>query len=144
MGTGKGGNNQKKDVYSTPDDVTTAMAAVERWLGNPVSLSLLNFVATNDECGNRLSNAIDAYLGTKKDLCWKCRLAGKIVGYTLHKSSNLFGVDESEIRGGLKETVFRRGLVNVLKRHCALRHHPAADSKRTVPCGLGFYPHVQP
>ncbi|MGA7798005.1 MAG: radical SAM protein [Methanoregula sp.] len=114
MGTGKGGNNQKKDVYSTPDDVTTAMAAVERWLGNPVSLSLLNFVATNDECGNRLSNAIDAYLGTKKDLCWKCRLAGKIVGYTLHKSSNLFGVDESEIRGGLKETVFRRGLVNVL------------------------------
>ena len=96
------------------DDITTAMAAVERWLGNPVSLSLLNFVATNDECGNRLSNAIDAYLGTEKDLCWKCRLAGKIVGYTIRKSSHLFGVNEAEIRQGLAETVFKRGLVNVL------------------------------
>ena len=96
------------------DDVTTTMEAVERWLGNPVSLSLLNFVTADDECGNRLSNAIDAYLGKKQDLCWRCRLAGKIVGYTLHKSSGIFGVDENEIRKGLSETVFKRGLMNVL------------------------------
>ena len=59
------------------DDITTAMAAVERWLGNPVSLSLLNFVATNDECGNRLSNAIDAYLGTEKDLAGNAGWRGR-------------------------------------------------------------------
>jgi len=96
------------------DDVTITMEAVERWLGNPVSLSLLNFVTADDECGNRLSNAIDAYLGTKREICWRCRLAGKIVGYTLHKSSGIFGVDENEIRKGLSETVFKRGLMNVL------------------------------
>ena len=96
------------------DDVTTAMAAVERWLGNPISLSLLNFVAANDECGNRLSNAIDVYLGKDNGFCWKCRLAGKIVGYTINKSSELFGVSEEEIRQGLAETVFKRGLINVL------------------------------
>jgi len=96
------------------DDVTAAMDAVGWWLGNPVSVSLLGFMTATDACGNRLSNAIDAYLGTEKDLCWKCRLAGKIVGYTLHKSSDLFGVDEEEIKKGLSEPVFRRGLMNVL------------------------------
>jgi radical SAM protein with 4Fe4S-binding SPASM domain len=101
------------DITMT-DDVITAMAAVERWLGNPVSLSLISFVATDDECGNRLTNAIDVYLGMKKDLCWKCRLAGKIVGYTINKSSQLFGVNEVDIRQGLTETVFKRGLINVL------------------------------
>ena len=110
----KGGKDRNRGLDAMPADVATTMAEVERWLGNPVSLSLLNFVTSDDECGNRLSNAIDAYLGTKKDLCWKCRLAGKIVGYTIHKSSHLFGVDECDIREGLKEAVFRRGLENVL------------------------------
>ena len=96
------------------DEVLTAMDAVGRWLGNPISLSLLGFVTTNDACGNRLSNAIDTYLGKHTDLCWKCRLAGKIVGYTLHKSGEIFGVEEEEIRTGLFEPVFKRGLMNVL------------------------------
>ncbi|HVN73921.1 MAG TPA: radical SAM protein [Methanoregula sp.] len=96
------------------DSVSSAMAAVEHWIGNPVSLALLNFVAAEDGCGNRLSNAIDIYLGSEKDVCWKCRLASKIVGQTLRKSSSLFGVGEDDIRKGLAEPVFRRGLINVL------------------------------
>jgi radical SAM protein with 4Fe4S-binding SPASM domain len=96
------------------DDITSAMAAVERWIGNPVSLAFLRFVATNDECGNRLSNAIDAYIGTEKHLCWKCRLAERIVGYTLQKGSQLFGVNNDDIKKGLAEPVFKRGIMNVL------------------------------
>ncbi|MEN6442714.1 MAG: radical SAM protein [Methanoregula sp.] len=96
------------------DDITASMAAVERWIGNPVSRACLRFVATHDECGDRLSNAIDLYLGKEKHLCWKCRLAGKIVGYTLKKSSHLFGVSDADIRKGLAEPVFKRGLMNVL------------------------------
>jgi len=96
------------------DDISSAMAAVKSWIGNPISLALLNFVATDDECGNRLSNALGAYMGEEKDLCWKCRLAGRIVGQTLKRSSTLFGVTEADIRRGLSESVFRRGLINVL------------------------------
>ncbi|MFA6331850.1 MAG: radical SAM protein [Methanoregula sp.] len=47
-------------------------------------------------------------------MCWKCRLAGKIVGYTLRKSSNLFGVGNEDIKKGLAEPVFKNGLMNVL------------------------------
>jgi len=96
------------------DDITSAMAAVERWIGNPVSRAFLRFIATNDACGNRLSNAIDHYLGKEMNLCWRCRLAGKMVGYTLQKSSRLFDVSDADIRKGLAEPVFKRGLMNVL------------------------------
>ncbi len=96
------------------EDVSTAMAAVERWIGNPVSRACLRFVTTHDECGDRLSNGIEYYLGSTKPLCWKCRLAGKIVGYTLQKGSSLFGVSSDDIKRGLAEPVFRRGLMNVL------------------------------
>lgn len=96
------------------DDVSAAMAAVERWIGNPVSRALLRFVVAEDECGNRLSNAIDSCLGSTKPLCRKCRLAGRIVGHTLHKGSSLFGVSEEDIRTALADPVFKRGLMNVL------------------------------
>lgn len=96
------------------DDITSAMAAVERWIGNPISRAFLRFVATNDECGDRLSNAIDCYLGKEISLCWKCRLAGNVVGYTLQKGSRLFDVSGDDIKKGLAEPVFKRGLMNVL------------------------------
>ena len=90
------------------------MASVGRWLGNPLSRALLRFVTTRDACGDRLSNAIDLYLGKEKPLCWKCRLAGKIVGYTIEKGTSLFGVKNDEIKKALAEPVFKRGLMNVL------------------------------
>jgi radical SAM protein with 4Fe4S-binding SPASM domain len=100
---------------SVTDDITSAMAGIERWLGNPVTRALLTFVAEDDECGNRLSNAIDSYLGADKDLCWKCRLAEKFIGYTIHKSGKLFGIEEDVIRDGLADPVYKRALVNVIR-----------------------------
>ncbi|MBP2134192.1 radical SAM protein with 4Fe4S-binding SPASM domain [Methanomicrobium sp. W14] len=97
------------------DDITLAMAAVEKWIGNPFSLSLLRFVVSDDKCGNRLSNAIDSYLGCDTDMCRRCRLAGKIVGYTVKKGGSLFGIDDDTIKEGLSNPVFKRGLMNVLK-----------------------------
>ena len=61
-----------------------------------------------------MSNAIDHYLGKEMPLCWKCRLAGGIVRFTLQKGSHLFGVSSSDIRKDLAEPVFKRGLMNVL------------------------------
>lgn len=91
-----------------------ALPAVRRWLGNPVARALLRFIARDDECGNRLDNAIRYYLDQNDGLCWRCRLAGHMVGLTLRRSSDLFGVSEDDIKKGLSETVFLRGLQNVL------------------------------
>lgn len=97
------------------DDRIHALPAVRRWLGNPVARTLLRFIARNDDCGNRLTNAIHYYLDpADNDLCWRCRFAGHMVGHTLRRSSTLFGVSEDDIRRGLTETVFLRGLQNVL------------------------------
>ncbi|HVN65293.1 MAG TPA: radical SAM protein, partial [Methanomicrobiales archaeon] len=97
-------------------DVTVAMAALKKWIGNPVSLRLLRFVTEEDRCGNRLSNAIDQYLGKVPghDLCWRCRVAGKIVGWTLGKGGRIFGIGEKDMKATLGNPVFRRGLVNVI------------------------------
>lgn len=91
------------------DDRINALPAVRRWLGNPVARALLRFVARDDECGNRLDNAIRYYLDQNDGLCWRCRLAGHMVGLTLHRSSDLFGVSGDDITSGLRETVFLRG-----------------------------------
>lgn len=97
-----------------PDDITKAMAAVEMWLGNPVSRNLLKFVTAHDKCGDRLSNSIDMYLGEERQVCWKCRMASRIVGRTLNTGSNLFGIREQEIKEGLRDPIWKRGLMNVL------------------------------
>jgi len=96
------------------DDRIHALPAVRRRLGNPFARALLRFVARDDGCGNRLTNAIRYYLDPTDVLCWRCRLAGRMVGHTLRRSSDLFGVSEDDIRNGLRETVFLRGLQNVL------------------------------
>jgi radical SAM protein with 4Fe4S-binding SPASM domain len=97
-------------------DVTVAMAAVKKWIGNPISLRLLRFVSARDQCGNRLSNAIDQYLGKNTgDLCWRCRLAGGILGWTLGKGGDIFGIAEKDMKETLVNPVFARGLVNVIE-----------------------------
>jgi len=98
-----------------PDDITVTISTVKKWLGNPISRNLLRFVAKRDKCGNRLSLAIDYYLGKDINACWKCKLAGKIVGFTISKGREIFGVEEKDIKKGLKETIFKRGLINVLE-----------------------------
>jgi len=102
-------------VILMSDDRIHALPAVRRLLGNPVSRSMLRFVTQDDDCGDRLTNAIRYYQGSSDGLCWRCRLAGRMVGYTLHRSSQIFGVNEDDIKKGLDEPVFVRGLKNVLE-----------------------------
>ena len=44
------------------DEITASVSTVKKWLSNPLSLSSLKFIATDDKCGNRLLLAIDYYL----------------------------------------------------------------------------------
>lgn len=84
------------------DDVQAAMAAVERWIGNPLALSLLRFVSEQDGCGDRLLNSIDHYLGSDKSICWKCTLASRIVVW--HGSPTLTLLrDRTHLKGSCGE-----------------------------------------
>jgi radical SAM protein with 4Fe4S-binding SPASM domain len=96
-------------------DITVAMAAVRKWIGNPVSLRLLRYVTAHDRCGSRLSNAIDHYLGRGGDLCWRCRIAGGIVGWTLGKGGEIFSIGEKDMKETLANPIFKRGLINVIE-----------------------------
>jgi radical SAM protein with 4Fe4S-binding SPASM domain len=95
-------------------ELTSTIVSVERWLGNPLTRSLLKFMVAEDKCGNRLSNAIDVYAGTPHELCWKCELASWLVRKIMRRSSKLFDFDEQDIRNGLADPAYRRGMVNVL------------------------------
>ncbi|MGC9436133.1 MAG: radical SAM protein, partial [Methanomicrobiales archaeon] len=100
-----------------PDTVTIAVGAVRWWLGNPISLAMLRFLTGHDDCGYRLENAMDYYLtgSNGTEYCWKCRLAGRILGWTCRRGGSIFGVDETDIKGALSEEVFRKGLASVLE-----------------------------
>jgi radical SAM protein with 4Fe4S-binding SPASM domain len=89
--------------------------SLKKSFDNPIFRALLKFIVKRDRCGNRLEIAIDQYLGKKVNACWKCRIAGKIVSYAIRKGEKVFSIPEKEVRKGLKENVFKRGLINVLK-----------------------------
>lgn len=97
------------------DTYTPAIAAVERWLGNPLTREILKFIARNDDCGNRLQNSIECYLGIEHDLCLKCRTASWILSQAMHRSSKLFDIKESSIKTGLSDRNFQKGLSNVFR-----------------------------
>ena len=97
------------------DEITTSVSTVKKWIGNPLSIGSLKFIAKEDRCGNRLSLAIDYYLGEQVEACWKCRLAGRIVSRILSEGGNFFGVQDDDVRNALKQPPFKKGLVTILR-----------------------------
>jgi len=98
------------------DSNALAIAGIRRWIGNPLARRFIRFLITEDTCGNRLDTAIDLYIGIgHPEACIKCRFAGLLLQMIMQQSARIFGVDESQVRGGLQEPVFRKGLKNVLK-----------------------------
>ena len=98
-----------------PDDITAIVSTTKRWLDNPISRSILNFITRKDRCGDRLSLAIDHYLGREINACWRCRFAGELLSLALGTGGEIFGVGEEEIKKSLEGIYFRRGLTNVLR-----------------------------
>src|SRR5271157_182196 len=97
------------------DEITSSVVAIRKWLNNPVSRGMLNFIAKEDDCGNRLSIAIDYYLGEQVNACWKCKLAGRIVKTTMGAGESVFNVKDEDVKNAFKQPPFKKGLVNVLR-----------------------------
>jgi radical SAM protein with 4Fe4S-binding SPASM domain len=97
------------------DEVTSSVIAMRKWLDNPLSRSMLKFIAKDDDCGNRLSIAIDYYLGKQVDACWKCRLAGRLVKTTMGAGESVFNINDEDVKNALSQPPFKKGMVNVLQ-----------------------------
>jgi radical SAM additional 4Fe4S-binding domain len=97
------------------DNITASFDVVKKWIGNPLSRAALRFFAKEDQCGNRLSLAVDYYLGEPVDACWKCRMAGRFMRRTLTTGEHFFGVKDAEVRSALGQPPFKKGLVTILQ-----------------------------
>jgi radical SAM protein with 4Fe4S-binding SPASM domain len=98
-----------------PDEITTTIGTVKKWLNNPLSRAILKFIAKDDKCGNRLSIAIDYYLGEQVHACWKCRLAGRIVSATFNTGEKAFNIKDEDVKNTLRQPPYKKGMVNVLR-----------------------------
>lgn len=90
---------------------------VEKWLGNPVSRTLLKLVAGRTENGNRLNIALKDYAGEEvpKDLGFRDKLAKVITRFVIDKGGKSFGVSEEEMKEALRDPIIRRGIANVVE-----------------------------
>ncbi|MCQ8894033.1 MAG: radical SAM protein [Methanolinea sp.] len=97
--------------------MSATMASIERWLGNPFTRVILRWLSSDcARCGNRLELALDRFTGRKNSSpCASCLVASWIVGLTIKKSGDVFGVSDDSLKEGLLDPYLRRGLSTVIR-----------------------------
>jgi radical SAM protein with 4Fe4S-binding SPASM domain len=88
-------------------------SVVKAWVGNPVSRIFLRWVSA--EGSGRLDRTLKKYAGYSVSCGVFDRFAYMIVKSSLERGANAFGISKDEMKEGLRETVVRRGLANVLE-----------------------------
>jgi radical SAM protein with 4Fe4S-binding SPASM domain len=88
---------------------------VEKWLGNPLSRSILRFCTTRDRCGRRAELVLRKYAGENPKLCRSCSTAYLIVEGILNSIIEKGNQDRATIRLHLKDSMWRKGLASVLE-----------------------------
>lgn len=92
------------------------IAEIRRWLGNPLVKLVLNNGFKKDEKNNKLiiETAFENLVfGTRCGLT--CKFYSWLVDFLIKKSANAFETDPKQVLEGLKDPVFRRGIINVLE-----------------------------
>jgi len=105
------------NIESGDEMLSSTMASIERWLGNPLTRSLLGwFTSDCKTCGSRFDVALDRFIG-RKDItpCPSCLLVSWLVGLTIRRSGKIFGVSDELLKEGLHDTYLRRGLSTVIR-----------------------------
>lgn len=64
---------------------------------------------------NRLEVALELYIGLRKDACFKCKLARRIISPIIKTAVKAFGVEEEKMHKRFRDPYWRRGLVNVIR-----------------------------
>ncbi len=63
---------------------------------------------------NRIESSLEYYIGTNKNVCFKCKITAKIIESIIKIASKAFDIDEDSIKSRFRDAYWRRGLVNVL------------------------------
>jgi len=88
---------------------------VEKWLGNPLSRSILRFCTARDSCGRRVDLALRKYAGEDVKLCVACSTASRIVTGILDSILGKNHLDKGRIEPHLRDPMWRKGLASVLE-----------------------------
>lgn len=98
-------------------DIGDMIGTFKRIADNPLAKYLLQRTLTYCEKDEslRLVSALKFYLGKKENVCYKCKLLSKLVGYIVKKGTTSFGTSKSELKEVMEDEYWIRGLTSVLK-----------------------------
>jgi radical SAM protein with 4Fe4S-binding SPASM domain len=98
-------------------DMLDKLSVFMHLINNPATKrSLQGLTGYCNTCGkSRIEVALDLFVGEKKDACWKCKLAEKIIEPVLQKGADTFNVALEELKKKFKDTYWKKGLASVIK-----------------------------
>jgi radical SAM protein with 4Fe4S-binding SPASM domain len=88
---------------------------VNKWVGNPVSRSMLKWLSGKSHGHSRLNMILSRYTGNNVRMGLTDRVGYHFVSYLINKGARSFGVSPDMMKAGLETPVVRRGLCNVLE-----------------------------
>lgn len=88
---------------------------IEKWLGNPISKSVLKFCTKRDKCGRRVDLALRRYIGENPKMCFRCGIAYRMIKFILNSFVGKVGIEKELVEENLKTFLFRKGLASVLE-----------------------------
>ncbi|WP_052302957.1 radical SAM protein [Archaeoglobus veneficus] len=88
---------------------------IEKWLGNPISKTILKFCASRCSCGRRIELALRKYAGEEVKFCWRCNIAYRLVKAILDSILSKLDIEKDIVMHNLKDPMWRRGLSSVLE-----------------------------
>jgi len=98
-----------------PEDAEAVAKTVQIWLGNPLSRAFLRFVSGEGKNGNRLDLGLKKYAEFHVNMGLIDRIAYRIIKFALDKGAESFGAPKEQMKEALKDSIFRRAIMNVLE-----------------------------
>ncbi len=89
---------------------------IDKWLGNSFSKWILKYCTERcNKCGRRIELALRKCVEEDVKLCFKCRVAYRIVKGILGRIINKASIPEHEVISTLRDPMWRKGLASVLE-----------------------------
>ncbi|MEF8848060.1 MAG: radical SAM protein [Candidatus Thermoplasmatota archaeon] len=85
-------------------------------IGNRFSRKILSGMGYCKKCKkSRVEVALSLYTGDRKDACYKCKLAEKIISYMLNAGGKVFNVSPQTLKKQFSDPNWRKGLACIIK-----------------------------
>jgi len=98
-------------------DTVNVVRLLETTIGNPFSRKIL--ASLSKYCGkdgkNRIEVAIELFTGQRKDACFNCKLAERILRKFLIKGGETLGMDEDKIKEKFNDPFWAKALASTIK-----------------------------